>query len=105
MAGAVREWQQAVAVDPNYSMAYNQLGNVRFLAGDLVGAEHYYTQAVAGEPGNAEAQYNLAMVQDALGYTTQAVQHYRSFLEMARQQPDSAVSLARRRVRELQAGQ
>ena len=60
MARAVLE--RAGEMRPRWAAAQVNLGNVRFLQGDLDAAEALYTKAIDAEPGLAAAYFNLSRV-------------------------------------------
>jgi tetratricopeptide (TPR) repeat protein len=55
--GAIREFSQVLAIDPNSSVAYNARAGARESKGDLDGAIKDYTQAITLNPQMADA-YN-----------------------------------------------
>jgi Flp pilus assembly protein TadD len=57
--GAVREYQQAITLDPRNAWAHNNLGATLEKKGDLDGAIREYQQAVSLDPENAAARRNL----------------------------------------------
>jgi tetratricopeptide (TPR) repeat protein len=59
MDGAERLYRRAVELDPWLTIAYTNLGNVRFRRHDLEGAETLYRKALEIDPRQPEAQYNL----------------------------------------------
>jgi tetratricopeptide (TPR) repeat protein len=59
MDGAERLYRRAVELDPWLTIAYTNLGNVRFRRHDLEGAEALYRKALELDPRQPEAQYNL----------------------------------------------
>jgi tetratricopeptide (TPR) repeat protein len=52
-------WETAVREAPWNARAYNNLGYARGLSGDPEGAVREYRQALAMDPGNAKARFNL----------------------------------------------
>ncbi len=98
---AAAEWRRAVRIDPRYSMAYNQLGNVCLLSGLFADAERYYILAVTSEPDNAEAHYNLALVSESLGKKAQAIEHYEQFLGRRKGQSGESLRQAELRLQRL----
>ncbi len=83
LGGAVAAWQRAAEIQPTYSLAWNQLGNVARLQGDRALAEERYRRALAGVPRNPEALYNLALVLEATGRAGEAIPYYRTFVAEA----------------------
>jgi tetratricopeptide (TPR) repeat protein len=62
MDEAERLYQQAVDLDPWLSIAYTNLGNIRFRRQDTSGAETLYRKALEIDLRQPEAQYNLGYV-------------------------------------------
>jgi tetratricopeptide (TPR) repeat protein len=81
LKSAQGEWEKTVELQPMHSEALNQLGSAALLAGDFARAETLFRRAVESRPGNAEAQYNLALVLDRLTRPEEARLHYLRFLE------------------------
>jgi hypothetical protein len=76
-------WEKALAIDPELSMASNQIGNVYFLSYSFKQAKKYYNNAVQADYNNAEAHYNLARTLELLNEAEMAVLHYEIFLSIA----------------------
>jgi Flp pilus assembly protein TadD len=68
-----------VSLAPRHSWAWNQLGSAAWVRSDLAGAEDCYRRAIAGEPVNPEAYFNLALVLERTGRAAAAVPLYRAF--------------------------
>ena len=68
----------AISQDPRYLPAYNTLGVIYKLHGNMKEAEQVFTQILGTEPENTIAMSNLVLVLNALGRTTEA----NSFAEM-----------------------
>jgi Flp pilus assembly protein TadD len=51
-------------------------GNSLFASSDWPGAEQAFRQAIAADPGVAEAHYNLALALDRMGKQAEAKKHY-----------------------------
>ncbi|WP_432821839.1 tetratricopeptide repeat protein [Trichloromonas sp.] len=75
-------WTQAHMVSPDSAFALNNLGNVFLLQGDLLKSRDYYIKAIAVNPRNATAHYNLGMIFERVGLSSQAAQHYREFIRI-----------------------
>jgi tetratricopeptide (TPR) repeat protein len=69
-------WDDCAGKSPNKSRTHNNLGNCQLLLGNYFSALAEYQKAVALEPGNWEARYNLATTLDTVGLYNQAVQAY-----------------------------
>lgn len=66
--------QEAIIINPDFVPALVDLGGVSALKGDLVKAVKYLTRAVAIEPLNASAHYNLSRVYQLQGRAAEAEQ-------------------------------
>lgn len=62
MDEAERLYRQAIQLDPWLSIAYTNLGNIRFRRQDTEGAEQLYRKALDMDARQPEAQYNLGYV-------------------------------------------
>lgn len=62
MDEAERLYTQAIQLDPWLSIAYTNLGNIRFRRQDTDGAEQLYRKALEIDARQPEAQYNLGYV-------------------------------------------
>lgn len=62
MESAERLYARAIELDPWLSIAYTNLGNIRFRRHDIDKAEILYRKALEIDPRQPEAQYNLGYV-------------------------------------------
>jgi len=58
---AIRHYQQAIQLNPQFVAAYNRLGNLLFRQGKIEEAVNYYRLAVRKKPDFAKAHYNLGV--------------------------------------------
>ena len=91
LAGAISDFDQAIAVDPKYATAYNDRGNVRKALGDLAGAISDYDQAIVVDPKKVEAYYNRGFARKAQEDLTSAVADLTCYLKLAPNAADRAV--------------
>jgi tetratricopeptide (TPR) repeat protein len=84
---ALRHYQQAVRLKPDYVAAHNGLGVALAGAGRLEEAMGHWEQALRIDPDNAEAHYNLGIALQETGKTGEAIVHYQQSL---RSHPDLA---------------
>lgn len=68
--------EQAIARNPELTVAHLEMGNILREQGDLVSAERSFGRAANLEPRNFDAQYNHADVLHALGRLVDAVRVY-----------------------------
>ena len=92
---AAPHYEAAVRIDPRYSFAHNNLGNIRLAAGRVDEARREYERAVESAPGNAEAQNNLGAVLLASGDAAGAVPHLEEAIRLRPVYPDAHFNLAR----------
>jgi tetratricopeptide (TPR) repeat protein len=60
--GAIRSLEEAVAIAPHFSAAWNALGVIAFQTGDDARAESLFRKALAADPGSFEPLVNLGGV-------------------------------------------
>jgi len=80
-------WAQALAIDPNSSVAQNDFGEALAQQGKLAEAIEHYRQALNIRPDYADAHYNWAGALAQQGRLADAVDHYQRALQIA---PDDA---------------
>jgi len=78
---ALQAYQKAVDLDPNFSDAYVNMGNVYYLQELFVDADRCYRLAIACDPDHAKAYFNLGNTLDELHCTQEAVDCFRKSLE------------------------
>lgn len=64
---AEQAYLDTIAVDPRHSMAWNNLGNIRFMRKDIRGAAQAWQTAFDASPSNMMAAYNLSLAYARLG--------------------------------------
>ncbi|MGQ0512282.1 MAG: O-linked N-acetylglucosamine transferase, SPINDLY family protein [Betaproteobacteria bacterium] len=85
---ATASYREALALDPAFAKAANNLGALRQLAGDLAQAMQYYEQAVRADPELFQALINLADLHKRLGSAARALPWLRKALEREPRHPD-----------------
>lgn len=73
---AIEQYKQALAIDPEYEAAYNQLGKVLVQRGNLDEALLNFSYAVQVNTSYAEAHNNMANVYVQQGRDLDAIDHY-----------------------------
>jgi tetratricopeptide (TPR) repeat protein len=84
---ALTAYQKAVAINPHYSDAYNDLGVVLENLGDVAHAEEAYQAALRLNPLLASAHSNLALLYERTGKVKEATDHWSARVLMG--PPDS----------------
>src|SRR5580704_8267590 len=74
-------YSRAIRLDPTLSIAYTNLGNIRFRRGDEPGAEELYRRAIQIDPDQPEAHYNLGYVMLERGEAQQATAFFERALQ------------------------
>jgi tetratricopeptide (TPR) repeat protein len=87
-------YEQAVQLDPWLSIAYTNLGNIRFRRHDVPEAEVLYKKALTIDPRQPEAQYNLGYVMLERGEAELAVPLFKGALESDPKFSDAYFNLA-----------
>jgi len=87
---SIAEFQKAVQLRPDYAEAWSDLGGMRRLALDRVGALQALKRAVALKPDDALAQYRLGQLYLQDGQALKAVKHLKQALSYA---PDDRATL------------
>ncbi|MBW4497732.1 MAG: serine protease [Oscillatoria princeps RMCB-10] len=76
LKGALAEYSQAIAMNPNYADAYNNRGVVRYDSGDKPAALADYNEAIRINPNLASAYYNRGLVRYDSGDKPAALADY-----------------------------
>ncbi|KAJ7344968.1 hypothetical protein JRQ81_000918 [Phrynocephalus forsythii] len=63
---AMKDYQQAINIDPNYALAYYNAANIYFLNKQFSQANNYYTKALTLDPKNESAFLNRAITNTLL---------------------------------------
>lgn len=73
---AIENYDEAIDLNPNYAVAYNNRGLARSKMGDKQGAFEDYSRAIALNPNSAEIYYNRGSVRADLGDKEGAFKDY-----------------------------
>jgi tetratricopeptide (TPR) repeat protein len=87
--GAIADYTEAIRLNPEYSIAYNNRGEARYRAGDLDGALSDYSEALRIDPDYPEAYSNRGSVRRAKQDHQAAISDYD---EAIRLDPDHAAA-------------
>jgi protein O-mannosyl-transferase len=74
-------WERVLHIDPNSTIAHNNLGNFLVDQGALEPAKNHYLRAIAIEPRYAQARVNLGMVLSRQGELQESTAHIRIALQ------------------------
>jgi tetratricopeptide (TPR) repeat protein len=80
LAGAAAAFRSALALDPNYAEAHNNLGGVLWQQGNHAEASAHFEAAARLRPDFADAQNNLGNALAAAGRNDEAIVHFREAL-------------------------
>jgi protein O-GlcNAc transferase len=78
---AAASYRQAIACNPNYAEAHNNLSNVYRELNLIKDAEHHLKEAIKSKPGFANFYYNLASLQMTQGKLNDAIENFRQALK------------------------
>lgn len=76
---AIKHYELALAVDPNYALAHYNLASALDAVGRNSEAVAHYNKALAISPTYADAHYNLALVYETIGEKVKALKHWRKY--------------------------
>lgn len=97
---AFSSYEKAIAVDPNYSIAYNDLGVLYERKGNKSMARAMYQRALEIDPNYKEVYYNLAALHESEGDFLKAAFYWKQRLRFG--QPNSrGISEAREHLRQI----
>jgi len=94
MDAAEQLYRRAVELDPWLTIAYTNLGNIRFRRHDAEGAEVLYRRALEIDPRQPEAQYNLGYLTLERGEAEEAIPLFEGALEADPKFADAYFNLA-----------
>ena len=84
---AIKHYQEALRIKPDYAEAHNNLGIALDRKGRIDDAIKHYQEALRIKPDNAEAHNNLGIDLDRKGRIDNAIKHYQEALRI---EPDNA---------------
>lgn len=77
---AERAYRQAIKLDPSFSNAFTNYGNLLFRRGEIKNAEAMYQKALRVDPKQPEALYNIGFLKYEQGDITGALRSFRRAL-------------------------
>ena len=86
---AIKEYREALRLNPGRSEFYHNLGNVYYAKGLFDQAIKEYKQALEIDPAALDTHYNLANVYDSKGLYDQAIKEYQEVLGLAPEHTDA----------------
>jgi eukaryotic-like serine/threonine-protein kinase len=86
---AVDEFRKAIAIDPNYALAYSNLGNALYDQQKWNEAVAEYPKAIKLDPMNATTHYNFAEVLAAKQQWDEAIAEYRKAIALRPDYPEA----------------
>lgn len=90
---AAQNYRQAIAINPNFAEAFNNLGNVLRKQGLFEDAEHNLKQAILKKPELANAYYNLGSIFYDQGRLSEAEENFNKALALKSDLPEAHVYL------------
>ena len=85
--GALRDYNEAIRCNPNYTDAYINRGGIKSDLGDKQGAVIDYNEAIRIDPDDADAYFNRGLVKSDLGDKQGAIADYNEAIHI---NPDDA---------------
>ncbi len=92
ISAAVKEFKQFIAIDDSSAFVRATLGNIYFRRGELREAEKEFLRALEIDPRYPEAYLYLASVYEKVDQE-RAIQQWRRYLEVARDQPNEVMTI------------
>lgn len=80
--GAIKNFSQAISLNPSYSYAYNNRGNAKYELEDYQAALEDYSHAIKFNYKNAQAYYNRGLVNYDLGNKQAAIEDYTQAIQI-----------------------
>jgi tetratricopeptide (TPR) repeat protein len=80
---------KSVMIDPKFSEAYVQLGNLKSQHKDFVEAAELYAKAIQADPQSSEAHYRLGLAYDRLGERAKAQREFQLHEDIEKKRADA----------------
>lgn len=94
-------YEQALSIDPNFAIAYCNLGATLKAMGQFTAAIEQYHQAIRLNPNYAEAYQNLGVVLLKLGQVPRSLEAFRTAIALHQQQNPSEAERLKQGLREI----
>ena len=86
---AIRQYQEAIRLKPDYAEAHNNLGVALGGKGQMDEAIRQFQEAIRLKPDYAEAHYNLGLALGRKGQTDEAIRHFEAALKARPDYPEA----------------
>ena len=103
--GAISNYQQSIALEPDYALPHNDLGSILLRLGDTNQARLHFERAVTLAPDFAEARYNLGGLLLAAGQLDEALSQYEKVAQLRPRLADAHFMLGKLAAAYARAGQ
>lgn len=80
--GALRDYDEAIRLNPRLAIAFSNRGNTRFEKGDMQGALTDYDEAIRLDSRNADVYYNRALVYEYRCEFAKAIADLKKYLDL-----------------------
>ena len=80
--GALQDYDEAIRLDPDYSIALGNRGVVRKIKGDLDGALRDYNEAIRLNPDHADALFNRGIIRQHRNQHVAAIADFQKYLDV-----------------------
>ncbi len=82
LEGAIRNYDEAIRLNPCLAEAFRNRGNARFENGEVGGAILDYSEALLLDPNDADARYNRALAWERMDDPASAIADFKGYLEL-----------------------
>ncbi len=90
---AIADYDKAIALVPNFALAYTNRGSAYYRKGEYERAIADHSKAIAIDPNHANAYYNRGVAYEQKGDKDQAIADFRKVLEINPSDQDAKVTL------------
>ena len=94
LLAAIKDYDQALALKPDYAPAYSNRGNAHAVLGDMLRAHEDHEKALALDPDYVAAWHNRGVDREELGRYREALDDYRKVISLAPRHKGSHIGLA-----------
>jgi tetratricopeptide (TPR) repeat protein len=90
----LKQFEEAIESNPEYSRAYNVVGMVYASQGDKTKSISYFQKAIEINPQYSEACFNLAALYQLLSQPKDAIRYYEKVIFLEADSPDAVINIA-----------